>query len=89
MDGVFDLDNYRVATQILENLPFCTTKEQVSRVFADNDVEDIDDRIFFLRKCMQVEDSFDLPDENKLTPEEEYECELAIFLEGSWRLLVI
>ena len=39
--------------------------------------------------CMQIEETFDLPINDELSDIDKYEDELAIFLEGSWRLLTV
>lgn len=78
---------YEIGEKIVLRLFYCTTAEEVEAVFSD--VPNPLDRVVFLRKCMQVEEAFDLPQKEPLSSQEEYECELAIFLEGSWRLLTV
>ena len=68
-------------------LKFCTTKEQIEDLFAKSGIRDPEDKVFLLQKSMGVISAFSAPSPVNLTPEQEYEDELAIFLEGSWRLL--
>jgi len=83
------ITSYEIAKKVVEKLFFCTTKEEVDKIFFESKIEDPIDKKFFLQKCMQVEKSYDFPAKEKLSDDDEYECELAIFLEGSWRLLTV
>jgi hypothetical protein len=71
---------------IIEDLQISMKKEQVEEIFSKNSISDKSERIQLLRKCMHVLDT-----SNSNTPasiEDEYSDELAIFLNGRWRLLV-
>ena len=81
--------SYEIGKKIVEKLFFCTTQEEVEKVFYEANIDDPIEKKSFLQKCMQVEESYDLPLNERLSNEDEYECELVIFLEGSWRLLII
>jgi hypothetical protein len=74
------------AMQLKGHLSSCFTEESVEGVFFKSGITDIPDKIALLRFCMGVESVSDAPQE-KLTPEQEYEDELSIFIEGSWRFL--
>lgn len=82
-------NNFQTGKKIVNALFYCTTEKEVETIFDRFSVTDPLDKVFFLRDCMQVEESFDLPSKEQLSSQEEYECELAIFLEGSWRLLTV
>jgi len=71
---------------IIEDLQFSTRKEQVEDVFSKNSICDKSERVRMLRKCMHVLDT-----SNSSTPmslDDEYSDELAIFLNGKWRMLL-
>lgn len=63
-----------------------TTKEQIESIFKKYEIIDPFDKIALLRKTMQVEDISNIQEE--ITPEEEYEDEVKIFIEASWRFLI-
>jgi hypothetical protein len=79
-------DSLPAAMQLKGRFSSCFTKESVEDVFAESCITDIPDKIALLRFSMGVESVSDAPQE-KLTPEQEYEDELSIFIEGSWRFL--
>jgi hypothetical protein len=71
---------------IIEDLQGSMRKEQVEDVFSRNSIGDKSERIQLLRKCMHV---LDTSNSNTTTSlEDEYSDELAIFLNGRWRLLL-
>ena len=82
------ITNYEIGKKIVEQLFFCTTKEEVEKIFLESEIDNPIEKKSFLQECMQVEESYDLP-AGKLSDDDEYEYELAVFLEGSWRLLII
>ena len=61
-------------------------KKQVEDVFSRNSVDDKSERIRLLRKRMDVLDTSNSTD--ALSIDDEYNDELAIFLNGKWRLLI-
>ena len=63
-----------------------TTKEQIESIFKRYEIIAPFDKIALLRKTMQVEDISNIQEE--ITPEEEYEDEVKIFIEASWRFLI-
>jgi len=76
----------RKVDSIIEDLLFSTRKEQVEDVFSKNSISDKSERVRMLRKCMHVLDT-----SNSITSmslDDEYSDELAIFLNGKWRMLV-
>ena len=76
----------RKVDNIIEDLQFSVKREQVEAVFSKNDISDKTDRIQLLRKCMQV---LDISNSNiPMSLDDEYSDELAIFLDGTWRLLL-
>jgi len=72
--------------EVLDKLFFCTTKEDIEKVFNDNSIVDYKEKIELIRRCMKVVEVFDLPS-NKTTLEDEYNYEIKIFLGNYWRLL--
>jgi hypothetical protein len=72
-------------SNIVDNLYISTKKEQVEGVFSKNSIEDKSVRIQLLRKCMHVLDISNTDD--SLSLDDEYNDELAIFLNGKWRML--
>jgi len=73
----------------VDQLPRCTTREQVEKLFADNGIADVYMKREILIKAMQVEETFNTPANDAISPEQEYEYELESFLIGSWRFLGI
>ena len=71
---------------VVDNLFISTRKEQVEDVFFRNSIEDRVERIRLLRKCMHVLDTSNA--DNSISLDDEYNDELAIFLNGKWRMLV-
>jgi hypothetical protein len=76
----------RKVDTIVDDLFISMKEEQVERVFLKNSINDKSDRIQLLRKCMHVLDTSNSGDVISL--DDEYSDELAIFLNGKWRLLV-
>ena len=76
----------RKVDNIIEDLQFSVEKEQVEAIFAKNDINDKTERIQLLRKCMQVIDTSN--SSTTISLDDAYSDELAIFLDGTWRLLM-
>jgi len=76
----------RKVDSIIEDLQFSTKKEQVEDVFSKNSIGDKSERIRMLRKCMHVLDTSN--SNNFVSLDDEYSDELAIFLNGKWRMLL-
>ena len=81
-----DFKIYENIQNTLNELFFCTDKNEIEKVFNNNKITDLSDRIELIRKCMGVEEVFN-SSLNKTSLEEDYYYELDIFIEGSWRLL--
>lgn len=79
------LDVYDKINTVLNELYLCTEKSQVDKVFQDASISVPTEKINLLRKCMGVEAVYGTPE--KLSDEEEYEFECAVFEEGTWRML--
>jgi hypothetical protein len=75
-----------LSTEVSSKLFLCKSKDEVNSVFAAKGIDNIPDRIGLLRYCMGVKNISQSPEE--LTPEQKYEDELLIFLEGTWRFLI-
>jgi hypothetical protein len=71
---------------IMEDLLVSMEKEQVEDIFFKNSIDDKSERIRLLRKCMDVVDTSNTND--PISVDDEYADELAIFLNGKWRLLI-
>ena len=74
-------------SEIVNRLFNCTVAEQVTDTFTKYGIKSTEDRIALLHQCMNIEEYFDSP-QKKLSAEDEYDYTLAVFTEGSWRLLV-
>lgn len=79
------LDVYNTIDGVLKRLYLCTEKSQIDSVFKDADISDPSEKIRLLRKCMDVENVYGTPE--KVSDEDEYEFECAVFEEGTWRML--
>lgn len=76
---------YDKVKSIIKCLYTCTAKEQVDDIFAENSIIDAEEKIKLLRECMEIESVYGTPE--IISPEEEYEFECAVFVEGTWRML--
>lgn len=79
------LDVYNKIDEVLKKLYLCTEKTQIDDVFNKAEINTMSDRINILRKCMEVENVYGTPE--KISDEDEYEFECAVFEEGTWRML--
>ena len=71
---------------ILGELSNSFEKSDVEAVFDKYNVEDADERVRLLQKCMEVTDTSDMGED--LSAEDRYEDELEIFIYGRWRFLI-
>ena len=71
---------------IMDDLLFSMDKQQVEDIFLKNSIDDKPERISLLRKRMDVLCTSNSND--PMTIDDEYDDELAIFLDGKWRLLI-
>ena len=71
---------------IVEGLQLSIKEEQVESIFSRHSISDKTDRIQLLRKCMNVLDTSN--SNASMSLDDEYSDELAIFLNGRWRLLL-
>jgi hypothetical protein len=77
--------SYKV-DEIVDGLFASFDKDSVENVFSQYDIEDREERIKLLRKCMHVIDTSNVTD--TLSIDDDYNDELEIFIEGSWRFLI-
>jgi hypothetical protein len=78
--------SYKV-DKIVDDLFASFDKNSIEGVFSKYHIEeDKEERIKLLRKCMCVIDTSNVTD--ILSIDDEYDDELEIFLEGSWRFLI-
>ena len=70
---------------IMDDLFFSMERKQVEDVFSKNNIDDKSERIQLLRKRMDV--LYTSNSNDPMTIDDEYNDELAIFLNGKWRLL--
>ena len=80
------LDIYNNIESTLKGLYLCTEKQEIEVVFDKNNITDYQDRIDLLQKCMGVEETFYTPGQSD-TVKDGYDIEIAVFVEGSWRLV--
>lgn len=76
---------YDKIDSVLKKLYLCTEKSQIDAVFKDASITSHSEKINLLRKCMGVEKVYGTPE--KITEDDEYEFECAVFEEGTWRML--
>jgi len=76
----------RKAEGVINGLFVSVKKEQVEEVFAKNNIINSEERIQLLRECMGVISTSDIGD--PLPLDDQYNDEVAIFLDGKWRLLL-
>ena len=76
---------YDKINALIEDLYYCTKEKQIDDVFAKGNITDATEKIQLLRKCMGVTSTFGTIE--KISVDEEYEFEKAVFMEGTWRML--
>jgi len=81
-------ETIKMSTDISQKLFLCVTKEGIEDVFRSSNISHIPDKIGLLRLCMGVKNYSSSPSTTTFTPEQQYDDELLIFLDGSWRFLV-
>jgi len=79
-------DTIRLSNEISQQLFSCTSEEKIEKVFHSFKISEIPDKMGLLQLCMGVKNSSSAPP-NNLTPEQQYQDILLVFLEGSWRFL--
>jgi len=81
-------ETIKMSTDISQKLFLCVTKEGIENVFHASGISHIPDKIGLLRLCMGVKSYSSSPSSTTFTPEQQYDDELLVFLDGSWRFLV-
>jgi len=81
-------DQIKTVDEARAQLFECTTKSAAEEVFNRFKISDVEARIALLEICMQVQDSYGIPGDNKVTKEEFYAETLAFFEDGQWRKLI-
>ena len=79
-------EGIKLSTEVSQRLFLCQSKAEVEQVFSEFKISHVPDKIGLLKLSMGAKHFSSSPD--NLTPEQRYEDELLIFLEGSWRFLV-
>jgi len=74
------------ADDVINGLLVSVKREQVEDIFTKNGISCNGERIQLLRKCMRVIGTTNIG--GPMSPDEDYSDELAIFLDGKWRLLL-
>jgi hypothetical protein len=77
--------SYRV-DNIVDDLFASFDKDSIEGIFVKNAIEEKEERIKLLRKCMHVIDTSNIT--GTLSIDDEYNDEVEIFIEGSWRFLI-
>lgn len=85
MPGTTPLEVYDKIDTVLKKLYLCTAKSQIDSVFDEAAITEPKEKINLLRKCMEVENVYGTPE--RISDEDEYEFECAVFEEGTWRML--
>ena len=81
-------ETIRMSTDISQKLFLCTSETDIDEVFNNFKISHIPDKIGLLQLCMGVKNYSPCPSDEELTLEQQYNDELLIFLDGSWRFLV-
>ena len=84
MDNIIEI--FENVGNIVDDLFLSFKKEEVEDVFAKNSIADRSLRIQLLRKCMHVRDTSNTNE--VLSMDDDYNDELVIFLNETWRMLV-
>jgi len=84
MDNIIEI--FENVGNIVDDLFLSIKKEEVEDVFAKNSIADKSLRIQLLRKCMHVRDTSNTNE--VLSMDDDYNDELVIFLNETWRMLV-
>lgn len=80
-----DTQTFEKYEVLLSQLKMCLSKKEIDDVFEKANITSLTDRIYWLNKSMGVERSFGTPE--KVTPEQDYDFDCAVFVEGTWRML--
>jgi len=81
-------DDIRKIGQIKELLFGCSTEEAIDGVFNQFGITDFLVKTTLLRQSMQIQEIFDIPNDQELSDKDAYEEELEFFLAGKWRELI-
>lgn len=79
------VEMYDKISQVLKELYLCTERAQIDKIFSNAKISSPREKINLLRKCMEVENVYGTPE--KVSDEDEYDFECAVFEEGTWRML--
>jgi len=79
-------ETIRLSNEINQQLFLCTSAEQIEDVFSSFKISEIPEKIGLLQLCMGVKNYSSAPP-NNLTPEQQYQDIIIVFLDGSWRFL--
>ena len=80
-----NIDVYNQVDAVLKRLYGFTEKRQIDALFDEENINDYNERIKLLHKCMEVEDIYNTPEE--ISAKEDYDFTCAVFEEGTWRML--
>jgi len=81
-------DAIKLSNEVSPQLFLCSSKNEIENVFKAAKIDNTMDKIGLLQLCMGIKYSTPSPTNDELTPEQQYEDMLLIFLEGSWRFLI-
>jgi len=79
-------ETLRLSNEISQQLFPCTSEDQVECVFKSFNISAYPEKTELLQLCMGVK-SYSTAPHDSLTPEQQYQDMLLIFLDGSWRFL--
>ena len=82
------VDDIKKIGKIKELLFVCNREKDVDAVFERFGITDFSVKTTLLRQSMQVQEAFDVSDDEPLSDEDDYREELSFFIDGQWRDLV-
>ena len=72
--------------EVARKIVKCYTKEGVEQVFIESGITDPLLKVEILQTSMNIIETHSAPANEELTAEEEYQYELDVFMDGTWRL---
>ncbi|MCL2791797.1 MAG: hypothetical protein FWD87_01790 [Spirochaetaceae bacterium] len=87
MENIVNLHGYKAGAALINELKISVTEEQINNIFKKHNISDLKEKAGFLNDCMGIDEQVNATKAN-ITEKDEFDYSLALFLEGSWRLLI-